>query len=87
MTTIPPDPADSLYASPSARDAFLNALDADNREQLVRLSRDLTSCNNPLPGIARDDLGLPVGATYGVAARHILSLSTENHAGTGNRNG
>jgi hypothetical protein len=67
---------DLIYARPAARDAFLNALDSDDRDALTRLARELTHCSNPLPGVTRDELGLPAGATYGAAARHILACAT-----------
>lgn len=70
------DGADDRYASPSARDAFLLAIDTDNRGELNRLAQDLIRCSNPLPGTTRDELGLAVGATYGTAARHILECSS-----------
>lgn len=69
------------YANPTARDAFLRALDGDDHPLMIRLAKDLIACGNALPGLTREALGLPVGATYGAAARHILSLNpaaTEN---------
>lgn len=68
--------ADVAYARPEARDAFLRALDCDDRQELARLACDLIRCSNPLPGITREELGLPTGATYGAAARHVLACAT-----------
>ena len=62
----------SCYASPAVRDEFLVALEANDRESLARLARNLTDCNNPLPGTTCAELGLPVGSTYGRAARQVL---------------
>lgn len=61
------------YASPAARDAFLTALDGHDRELVATLARNLTGCNNPLPGITCAELGLPGGSTYACAARHVLA--------------
>lgn len=68
-------PHDCVYANPAARDAFLRALDGEDRLLALRLARDLITCSNALPGLTRAALGLPLGATYGAAARHILSLA------------
>lgn len=69
-------PSDPGYANPKARDAFLRALDGDDHPLILRLARDLTACGNALPGLTREALGLPSGATYGAAARHLLSLNS-----------
>jgi hypothetical protein len=60
------------YASPKLRDQFLAALDADDRALFTQLAIGLTRCMNPLPGMTCDQLGLPIGSTYGSAARHVL---------------
>ena len=60
------------YASPKLRDQFLAALDADDRALFTQLALGLTGCMNPLPGMTCDQLGLPIGSTYGSAARHVL---------------
>ena len=60
------------YASPKLRDQFLAALDADDRALFTRLAVGLTECMNPLPGMTCDQLGLPLGSTYGSAARRML---------------
>ena len=62
------------YASPAIRDQFLCALDADDRVRSTELALNLTSCTNPLPGMTCDQLGLPMGSTYGSAARRVLLL-------------
>jgi hypothetical protein len=62
------------YASPAIRDEFLNALDIDDRALLTRLAVNLTDCSNPLPGMTCDQLDLPIGSTYGCAARRVLLL-------------
>jgi hypothetical protein len=65
------------YASPAIRDEFLVALDADDRALSARLALNLTSCTNPLPGMTCHQLGLPIGSTYGSAARHVLLKYSE----------
>jgi len=64
---------DVVYANPATRDAFLEALDKHDPALSLRLARDLVTCSNALPGLTREALGLPVGATYGAAARYILA--------------
>jgi hypothetical protein len=66
--------SDLDYAPADLRDRFLNALDAQDQALCNRLATDLTSCINPLPGMACEQLGLPIGSTYGSAARRILGL-------------
>jgi len=68
------------YASPASRDAFLRALDEDDRAHARRLALDLVACGNVLPGLTREALGLPVGATYGAAARLVLALEPSTAA-------
>jgi hypothetical protein len=62
------------YASPAMRDAFLIALDADDSALAARLALNLTGCMNPLPGMTCNHLALPLGSTYGSAARCVLAL-------------
>jgi hypothetical protein len=62
------------YASAALRDRFLGALDADDRALSTELATGLTTCMNPLPGMTCDQLGLPIGSTYGCAARRILLM-------------
>jgi len=62
------------YASPTMRDQFLVALDTDDRALSTELALNLAGCLNPLPGMTCNQLGLPIGSTYGSAARHILLL-------------
>jgi hypothetical protein len=63
----------ATYASSKLRDRFLAALDADDRVLFVELALGLTECMNPLPSMACDQLGLPIGSTYGSAAKRVLS--------------
>lgn len=69
---------DVEYAPAELRDRFLNALDAQDQALCSRLACDLTSSSNPLPGMACEQLGLPIGSTYGSAARRILGLPDEH---------
>lgn len=62
------------YASAAIRDQFLSALDAGDRTLSTQLALNMTSCTNPLPGMTCEELGLPLGSTYGCAARHVLLL-------------
>jgi hypothetical protein len=62
------------YASPAIRDEFLRALDVNDRQLSTKLALNLTECTNPLPGITCSQLDLPVGSTYGCAARRVLLL-------------
>lgn len=66
---------DQAYAPADLRDRFLNALDAADRMLCERLAADLQTCMNPLPGLACAQLGLPIGSTYGSAARQILGVA------------
>ena len=67
------------YASPAIRDAFLNALDVEDRALSTELARELTGCTNPLPGMTCNKLDLPMGSTYGCAARRVLLLYSVAH--------
>ena len=62
------------YASPTVRDQFLGALDEDDLVLTTELALNLTNCINRLPGMTCDQLGLPIGSTYGSAARRVLLL-------------
>jgi hypothetical protein len=64
-----------MYAPAELRDRFLNAVDAQDDALCDRLAVDLQNCMNPLPGLTCQQLGLPIGSTYGAAARHILRPS------------
>lgn len=68
---------DGSYASPAVRDGFLSALDRHDGVTLARLARDMTGCGNPLPSAICAQLGIPVGSTYGFAARRIVAGGTE----------
>lgn len=65
------------YASPAIRDRFLDALDAGDVTLSTELARNLTHCGNPLPGMTCGQLGLPMGSTYGSAARCVLLRYSE----------
>ena len=65
---------DSVYAPADLRDQFLHALDAGDHALSRQLAQNLIQCMNPLPGITREELGLPIGSTYGTAARQVLDL-------------
>ena len=62
------------YASAALRDRFLGALDAGDRALSTELALGLTTCINPLPGMTCDELGLPIGSTYGSAAQRVLLM-------------
>jgi hypothetical protein len=62
------------YASAALRDRFLGALDADDRSLSTELALGLTACTNPLPGMTCQQLGLPIGSTYGSAAQRVLRM-------------
>ena len=61
-----------VHAPADLRDRFLGAIDAGDRALCEELALDLRECMNPLPGMTREQLRLPVGSTYGAAARHFL---------------
>lgn len=60
------------YAPSSERDRFLRALDGDDPALSARLAMNLTGCGNPLPSSTCVALGLPIGSSYGSAARHVI---------------
>ena len=64
----------AAYAPAALRDRFLGALDEDDRALSTELALGLTTCMNPLPGMTCDELGLPIGSTYGSAARRVLLM-------------
>lgn len=68
---------DGTHASPAYRDGFLAALDRHDGVTLTRLAHDLANCGNPLPSAVCVQLGIPVGSTYGFAARRIVARGTE----------
>jgi hypothetical protein len=68
---------DGSYASPAVRDGFLSAIDRHDGVTLTRLARDMTSCGNPLPSATCTQLGIPIGSTYGFAARRLGVHGTE----------
>ncbi len=63
-----------LYLAGGAlRDAFLQSLDAGDRERTLELASYLGQCANLLPSSTCTLLGLPVRSTYGAAARQVLA--------------
>jgi hypothetical protein len=71
--TTQPDPhVEHGYARSSDRDRFLDALDGQDAELTARLAVQLTGCSNPLPSVTCVALGLPVGSSYGSAARQVV---------------
>lgn len=64
---------DLQYASADARDKFLAAIDSGDWQACMRLALGLTTCGNPLPGMACQQLDLPARSTYGCAARRVLA--------------
>lgn len=68
-------PTETDYAPSSERDRFLRALDGEDPAVAVALAMQLTGCSNPLPSSTCISLGLPVGSSYGSAARHVIRAS------------
>jgi len=69
---------DLQYASADARDKFLVAIDSGDWQACMRLALGLTTCGNPLPGMACQQLDLPARSTYGSAARRVLALCQDS---------
>lgn len=67
---------DGTYASPAVRDGFLAALERHDDVTLARLALNMTGCANPLPSSTCAELGIPIGSTYGFAARRIVAGSS-----------
>jgi hypothetical protein len=65
-----PDP---VYAPAVVRDRFLASLDARDWDTSTEMALNLTECGNPLPGMTCSEFGLPIGSTYGAAARCVLA--------------
>ena len=63
-----------VYAPAAVRDRFLASLDAGDWNTTTDMAKDLTSCRNPLPGVTCNELNLPIGSTYGAAAKVILAM-------------
>jgi len=68
-------PAETDYAPSAERDRFLRALDGDDPSVAATLAIQLTGCSNPLPSSTCISLGLPVGSSYGSAARQVIRTS------------
>jgi hypothetical protein len=60
-------------APPELRDAFLTALDSNNRSKATELASHLVECTNRLPSPTCADLGLPFGSCYSQAAERVLA--------------
>ena len=69
----PDSTPDTLNSPSELRDRFLTVLDSDDYPLLKRIALDLVRSRNPLPGMTCEKLGLPLGSTYGAAARHVLA--------------
>ena len=67
------NPVDTTYAHAHTRDGFLAALERGDSIALARIARSMTGCANPLPSSICTELGLPIGSTYGMAARSIIA--------------
>jgi len=66
--------SDVHYAAADVRDKFLVAIDSGDWQACMRLALGLTTCGNPLPGLACHQLDLPARSTYGCAARRVLAI-------------
>jgi hypothetical protein len=70
----------ALYAPAAVRDRFLASLDTGDWNTSIDMATNLTACGNPLPGMTCDQLGLPMGSTYGGAAKRVLAMDALKHA-------
>jgi len=73
--------SETAYAPSAERDRFLRALDADDPAVAAALAVQLTGCSNPLPSSTCISLGLPLGSSYGKAARHVIRENEARHGG------
>jgi hypothetical protein len=74
---------DRGYASPALRDGFLLAFDRRDGVALTRLARNMTNCGNPLPSAICTQMDIPLGSTYGFAARRIVVRGMNGAIGPG----
>jgi len=74
------EPMTALYAPAAVRDRFLASLDTGDWNTSIDMATNLTACGNPLPGMTCDQLGLPIGSTYGGAAKRVLAMDALKHA-------
>jgi hypothetical protein len=65
------------YAPAAVRDRFLTSLEMGDWDTTIQMAANLTACRNPLPGTTCNELGLPVGSTYGAAAQSVLKQRTQ----------
>jgi hypothetical protein len=70
----------ALYAPAAVRDQFLASLDAGYWDTSRDVATNLTACGNPLPGVTCNQLGLPMGSTYGAAAKCVLTMDALERA-------
>jgi hypothetical protein len=70
----------ALYAPAAVRDRFLASLDTGDWNTSTDLATNLTACGNPLPGMTCNQLGLPMGSTYGAAAKYVLAIDALGRA-------
>jgi hypothetical protein len=61
------------YAPASIRDRFLASLDIGDWQTSTAMAVNLTACGNPLPTVTCNALSLPIGSTYGAAAKRVLA--------------
>lgn len=66
--------SDAVYAPAAVRDLFLASLDAGDWNTSREMATNLTECGNPLPGASCSELDLPLGSTYGAAAKRVLTM-------------
>jgi hypothetical protein len=70
----------ALYAPAAVRDQFLASLDTGDWNTSKDMATNLTACGNPLPSMTCNLLGLPMGSTYGAAAKYVLAMDALKHA-------
>jgi len=70
----------ALYAPAAVRDQFLASLDTEDWDTSRDMATNLTACGNPLPGMTCNQLGLPMGSTYGAAAKCVLAMDALERA-------
>ena len=71
-------PNASSFTPPAIRDRFLAALDEPDDVTALRFALHLTTSRNPLPGLTCQQLGLPMGSSYGSAARYVLDRNRDH---------
>ena len=66
---------EKLYAPAGVRDQFLASLDGGDWITATAMAVNLTECANPLPSMTCSEFGLPIGSTYGAAAKYVLATN------------